>query len=116
MSFTGLSDAEKGEMMVALAALCLHDDKAEISAENISKIVKSAGGNVAPYWPSLFAGLLKDKDVSELLMSAGSSGSSAGGAAAGGAADGAAAEEAAAPEESSSEDADSDDEDEFNLW
>jgi large subunit ribosomal protein LP1 len=87
-----LSETQKQELMVTYACLILHDDGAPITPENINKLVAAAGSEVAPYWPKMFADLLKGKDVNELLMNAGGGGGGGGGAQAGGAAGGDAGE------------------------
>merc|ERR1712123_484633 len=73
--------------------------------------LKAAAVDVEPFWPSLFAGALKDVNVRELITSIGS-GAGSSGAAAGGAAPAAADGEAAKVEEkkpeSSSEEEDDD--------
>ena len=43
MPFT-VADSEKQELAVVFASLILHDDKAAISGENISKILAAAKG------------------------------------------------------------------------
>lgn len=62
-----LSQAEKDELLCSYAALILHEEQAEISPENITKLVKAAGGEVESYWPMLFARALKNVSVSDLL-------------------------------------------------
>ena len=62
-----LSQAEKDELLCSYAALILHDEQAEITPENINKLVKAAGGEVESYWPMLFARALKNVSVSDLL-------------------------------------------------
>lgn len=62
-----LSQAEKDELLCSYAALILHDEKAEISADNINKLVKAAGGEVESYWPMLFARALKNVSIADLL-------------------------------------------------
>lgn len=58
-----------------------------IQAEKLSKVIKSSGNEVEPYWPMLFAKALKSADVNELLTNiasapaAGSAGPAAAGAA-----------------------------------
>eukprot|EP01006_Ploeotia_vitrea_P031149 TRINITY_DN63446_c0_g2_i1.p3 TRINITY_DN63446_c0_g2~~TRINITY_DN63446_c0_g2_i1.p3 ORF type:complete len:115 (+),score=74.03 TRINITY_DN63446_c0_g2_i1:68-412(+) len=105
---------EKDELLVTYAALILNDDKAPITDENINKLIKAAGADVAPFWPKLFADLLKDRDIGDLLLSgAGAVGAApAGGAAAGGAAEEAAAE----PEKEESEEEESDADMGFSLF
>ena len=61
------SPEEKEENIVSIAALMLHDDGADISAENISKLVKASGNSVAAYWPALFSKMLSGSDVSSML-------------------------------------------------
>merc|ERR1711964_490736 len=80
------------------AALILQDEGMEISADNISTIVKAAGVAVEPFWPGLFAAALRSCNVSDLITNIGS-GMGSGGAAAGGAAAGGAGEAAEAPKE-----------------
>lgn len=61
------SEDEKSENVVSIASLMLHDDGAEISAENISKVIKASGNVVEAYWPALFSKMLTGNDVSSLL-------------------------------------------------
>merc|ERR1719252_362528 len=72
----------KAENVVSIAALMLHDDGAEITAENLSKVIKASGNSVEAYWPALFAKMLGGADVSSMMTSAG--GAAGGGEAAGG--------------------------------
>merc|ERR1711965_581497 len=62
-----LSKAEHDELCCSYAALMLHDDGLEITAEKLSKVIKASGNEVEPYWPMLFAKALKGQDVGELL-------------------------------------------------
>lgn len=39
--------------------------------ENLDKIVKAAGLTIAPYWSTVFASNLKDKDILDLLAAPG---------------------------------------------
>merc|ERR1712149_59558 len=98
------------ELACTYAALILNDDDCEITGEKIAAVLKAANVEVEPFWPSLFAGALKDVNVRELITNIGS-GVGSGGAAAGGAAAGGAAEDAPkeeAKKESSSEEEDDD--------
>jgi len=65
-----LSQAEREELLCSYAALILHDEKADITADNINKLVKAAGGEVEPYWPTLFARALKSVQIGDLLKNA----------------------------------------------
>lgn len=64
---THLSQAERDELLCSYAALILHDEKAEISPENINKLVKAAGAEVESYWPMLFSRALKNVSIADLL-------------------------------------------------
>merc|ERR1712088_973392 len=105
-----ISEKMSAELACTYAALILNDDDVEITGEKITAILKAANVDFEPFWPSLFAGALKDVDVRSLITNIGSgvgSGPAAGGAAAGGGA----AEEAPkeeAKKESSSESEDDD--------
>jgi large subunit ribosomal protein LP1 len=65
-----LSQAERDELLCSYAALILHDEKADITADNINKLVKAAGGEVEAYWPTLFARALKSVQIGDLLKNA----------------------------------------------
>merc|ERR1712124_166726 len=79
-----LSKADHDELCCSYAALMLHDDGVEITAEKLSKVIKASGNEVEPYWPMLFAKALKSANISDLLTNVGSAGA---GPAAGGAAE-----------------------------
>merc|ERR1739848_395378 len=106
-----ISEKMSAELACTYAALILNDDDVEVTGDKITTILKAANVEFEPFWPSLFAGALKDVNVRELITNIGSgvgSGPAAGGAAAGG---GAAADDAPkeeAKEESASESEDDD--------
>merc|ERR1712087_221069 len=106
-----ISEKMSAELACTYAALILNDDDVEITGDKITAILKAANVEFEPFWPSLFAGALKDVDVRSLITNIGSgvgSGPAAGGAAAAGG-DAAAAEapkEEAKAESSSEEDDD----------
>merc|ERR1712063_63646 len=107
-----ISEKMSAELACTYAALILNDDDVEITGDKITAILKAANVEFEPFWPSLFAGALKDVDVRSLIANIGSgvgSGPAAGGAAAAGGDAGAAeapAEEAKKAESSSEEDDD----------
>lgn len=68
--------------MTSLAALALYDGEAEITAANISTLLAASNNTVAPYWPGLFASLLKDGGAEKLVFSLGGPAPAAGAAAA----------------------------------
>merc|ERR1712224_1076045 len=78
-----LSKADHDELCCSYAALMLHDDGLEITAEKLTKVIKASGNDVEPYWPMLFAKALKGQDVGALLSNIGTAGGGGGGAAAG---------------------------------
>merc|ERR1712167_181583 len=73
-----LSKADHDELCCTYAALMLHDDGMEITAEKISKVIKASGNEVEPYWPMLFAKALKGRDIDDLLTNLSSAGPAAG--------------------------------------
>jgi len=85
---TELAGAHKDEFVTSLAALALYDGGAEISGDNIKALLDASNNTVAPYWPALFAGLLKGGRIESLLFSLGSPGAAAAAPAAAGAAAG----------------------------
>merc|ERR1711904_700804 len=85
-----LSQADKDELCCSYAALMLHDDGLEITAEKLNKVIKASGNTVEPYWPMLFAKALKSANIGDLLTNVASA-APAGGA--GGAGPAAAVEE-----------------------
>ena len=69
-----LSKADKDELCCSYAALMLHDDGLEITAEKLNKVIKASGNTVEAYWPSLFAKALKSADIGDLLQNVVSAG------------------------------------------
>ena len=70
------------ETACVLASIILADAEMEVTADNITKIVKAAGVEVAPQWPILFAQFLQGKNVMDLLTSLGQAPAAPAGAAA----------------------------------
>ena len=101
-----------GDLACTYAALILHDDGQEVTADKISAVVSASGLELEPYWSGSFAKFLEQKSVGDLIsnVGAGGGGGGGGGAAAGGDAGGDAA--AAAPEEEEEEEAEMD----FDLF
>merc|ERR1712186_163697 len=98
------------ELACTYAALILNDDDCEITGDKISTILKAANVTFEPFWPSLFAGALKDVNVRELITNIGSGVGSGPAAGAGAAAAGGAAEEEKV-EEKKEESSESEDDD-----
>jgi hypothetical protein len=59
------------ELACTYAALILHDDGLEITADNITTILKAANVTVEAYWPSLFAKLFAKKNMDDLITNVG---------------------------------------------
>ncbi len=76
-----------------MAALILYDGGAEVTSDNIKALLDGSNNKVAPYWPGLFAGLLKDNNIEKLVNSLGPSGAAPAAVAVAGGDAGAAAEE-----------------------
>jgi len=91
--------SSKDEFVASMAALILYDGEAEITGDNIQTLLNASNNKVAPYWPALFAGLLKGGRIDSLIFSLGVGG----GAAVAGAAPAAAAAGGAAPDEEKKE-------------
>ena len=69
-----LSGPARDELLVTYAALILHDDKADITADSLNSLIKASGTSVEGYWPVLFARMLQGKDISEYIATAGTPG------------------------------------------
>merc|ERR1712215_385897 len=100
-----ISEKMSAELACTYAALILNDDDVEITGDKITAILKAANVEFEPFWPSLFAGALKDCDVRALITNIGS------GVGSGPAAGGAAAEEAPKVEEKKAESSSEEDDD-----
>lgn len=84
-------------------------------ADNINTIVKAAGVEVEPYWPSLFAKLVEKKSIDDFIVNVGAGGG-APAAAAGGAAPASGAAAAPAAEEKKEEEEEEDADMGFSLF
>eukprot|EP01115_Flamella_aegyptia_P011821 TRINITY_DN56828_c0_g1_i1.p1 TRINITY_DN56828_c0_g1~~TRINITY_DN56828_c0_g1_i1.p1 ORF type:complete len:113 (-),score=91.20 TRINITY_DN56828_c0_g1_i1:46-384(-) len=72
--------AEVSELACTYAALILADDNVPVTADKINNILKAAGVEVEAYWPGLFARVLKDKKVEDLVANVGGAAPAATGA------------------------------------
>mmetsp|Transcript_167432 Transcript_167432/g.406993 ORF Transcript_167432/g.406993 Transcript_167432/m.406993 type:complete len:129 (+) Transcript_167432:119-505(+) len=72
------SKEQHDEMCCSYAALILSDAGAEVTADSLSKLISASSNEVEPYWPALFAGLCKDRDLEEMLLSGGGGGGAGG--------------------------------------
>jgi len=78
-AFANLSKAEHDEACVTYAALILHDAGAEISSEKLNEVIVASGNVVDGYWAPIFAKLLKDVDVADLITATSAPGGGGGG-------------------------------------
>lgn len=92
---------DKAALACCYAALILHDDGVEVSAEKINTILAAAKVEIPGFWAGVFANVLAKHDISKLIAASVSVGGGAGpaGGAAGGAAGDAPAEEEKEEEE-----------------
>ena len=63
-----------GDLACTYAALILHDDGQEVTADKIGEVVKAAGLEIEPYWAGLFAKFLEQKSVGDLISNVGAGG------------------------------------------
>ncbi|KAI9202642.1 60s acidic ribosomal protein-domain-containing protein [Polychytrium aggregatum] len=108
------------EAACVYAALALHDDGVEITADKLNALISAAGIQIESIWATIFAKALAGKDIGAFLLNVGSGAGAAPAAAAAPAAGGAAA--AAAPaaeakkEEKKEEEEEEDDDMGFGLF
>ena len=69
-----------GDLACTYAALILHDDGQEVTADKISEVVKASGLEIEPYWAGLFAKFLEQKSVGDLISNVGAGGGGGGAA------------------------------------
>ena len=102
------ADNDTAELACTYAALILHDDNVAITQEKLSSVLDAANVKVQPFWTSLYARVLADKNLDDLITNVGGGAAPAGGAAAGGDAPAAAAAKEAEPEPEPEEESDED--------
>merc|ERR1711933_483081 len=64
--------ADNTQLACVYAALILHDDGIEITADKIQTLTKAAGSEVEPVWAKLFSSALAKTNVDDMIMSVGS--------------------------------------------
>lgn len=67
-----ISKAEHDELCCVYAGLLLFDDKSEITAEKIEKIITASGNKVDAYYPEFFAKYLAGMNLESFLNNIGS--------------------------------------------
>ena len=70
-NFAQLDAQNRDQLACTLAALILHDENSDVNADSLSKVLKSADINVAPYWPMLLGKALEGKNVGDFLKISG---------------------------------------------
>merc|ERR1719271_778321 len=108
-----LTPALRDELLLTYAAFILKDADAAMSAENLNKLITTAGGSVDSMLPKLFAKMLAEKDLGAYITAAGTPG--AGGGGGGGAAAPAAGGAAPAKEEAEKEEVEEEEEEDMDF-
>lgn len=67
-----ISKAEHDELCCVYAGLLLFDDKSEITAEKLEKIIAASGNKVDSYYPEFFAKYLAGMNLESFLNNIGS--------------------------------------------
>lgn len=55
------------ELCCTYAALILHDEKIEITTQQLKKVIEASGNKVDAFWPSLFAKALAGININSLM-------------------------------------------------
>ncbi len=64
-----LSKAEHDELACVYAALLLHDDNVEITADKLNKVITASGNTVESYYPEFFEKYFQGVNLKTLLES-----------------------------------------------
>jgi len=66
-----LTKPEHDELCCVYAALLLHDDKVEITADKINKVIAASGNSVEGYYPEFFAKYFQSVNLDSMLQNIG---------------------------------------------
>merc|ERR1711964_805202 len=66
-----LSKEQYDSLCCTYAALILHDDNIDISAEKLNKLIVASNNRVEAYMPGLFAKALKNVNINDLFANVG---------------------------------------------
>jgi len=61
---------EKAELACTFAALILHDDNLKVDSDNIGKLLAAANVQIEPYWAKLYATMLANRKIGDLISAA----------------------------------------------
>jgi large subunit ribosomal protein LP1 len=64
-----ISKAEHDELVSVYAALLLHDDNVEITADKLNKVITASGNTVESYYPEFFEKYFQGVNLKTLLES-----------------------------------------------
>uniref|UniRef100_A0A7S1ALW1 60S acidic ribosomal protein P1 n=1 Tax=Noctiluca scintillans TaxID=2966 RepID=A0A7S1ALW1_NOCSC len=73
-----LSAEQRDELLCTYAALILHDDGADITAEAMTSLITASGNKVEGYWPPLFSKMIKEMGMKGLIAAGGGGGGGGG--------------------------------------
>lgn len=68
---SNLSKSEHDELCCIYAGLLLWDDKVDITADRLNKVITASGNKVEGYYPEFFAKYLAEEDIEKLLTNVG---------------------------------------------
>ena len=66
-----MNKAEHDELCCVYAALLLFDDKVDITADKLTKVIQASGNQVEGYYPEFFAKYLSSVDLNSIISSVG---------------------------------------------
>ncbi len=66
-----MNKAEHDELCCVYAALLLFDDKVDITADKLNKVIQASGNTVEGYYPEFFAKYLSGVDLNTIISSVG---------------------------------------------
>lgn len=73
VSVNQLSLSDKSTLACTYACLLLHDEGLDIEAKSIKKLLDAANVKYEAFWPTIFEKTLKGRNISDLIVSGGSS-------------------------------------------
>merc|ERR1719375_120394 len=81
-----IPQAQKDELLMTYAAMIIADSGVDMTAANMEKVIKAAGGKVDSFLPKLFCKTLEGKELKTYIDAAGKPGAGGGGGGGGAAA------------------------------